>query len=362
MAVRINKPSTNIREKLAELERPIGLNGSALMRTETPQDARNLLGVGRKNALYNGSMQIWQRGTSFLGLGSGGVANYTADRWGSNRYSSANNNTTREDANYLGFRYCLRSARPSGDTTGTSRYVHQVLEQIDTWKLRSNYITFSFYARVGSGYSGSNIASFITYHIDSTKEERFYYNAFMTAVNYGTTKNHASLSTNWQRYTHNIFLPANAQQVGVSIGTPEALPTAVANDYFEITGCQLEVGSVATDFEHRSIGEELALCQRYCQNFSGRIAQVNVNSGTGGVGRIPLSPPMRITPAIHSYTAGNLVREGIDWHPVSAASISGESTNNNFVFAISTSSNTGLSVGNTTHWGNGATLILSAEL
>ncbi len=35
------------------------------------------------------------------------------------------------------------------------------------------------------------------------------------------------------------------------------------SDTWQITGVQLEVGSTATDFEHRSYGEELALCQRY---------------------------------------------------------------------------------------------------
>jgi hypothetical protein len=39
--------------------------------------------------------------------------------------------------------------------------------------------------------------------------------------------------------------------------------TNSTNNYFQLTGVQLEVGSTATDFEHRSFGQELALCQRY---------------------------------------------------------------------------------------------------
>ena len=49
----------------------------------------------------------------------------------------------------------------------------------------------------------------------------------------------------------------------------------------EITGVQLEVGSVATDFEHRSFGQELALCQRYYQRIDGSAS--NTIFGVGNV-------------------------------------------------------------------------------
>jgi hypothetical protein len=48
---------------------------------------------------------------------------------------------------------------------------------------------------------------------------------------------------------------------------------------FEITGVQLEVGSVATDFEHRSYGQELDLCMRYFQRFvSGNNFQIGMGA------------------------------------------------------------------------------------
>ena len=77
MTVRVNKPSFNIREKLSELERPIGVKGNELMKAETAQDARDLVSAGRKNFVINGAMMIYQRGAS---TGVTATENYGVDR------------------------------------------------------------------------------------------------------------------------------------------------------------------------------------------------------------------------------------------------------------------------------------------
>jgi|14BtaG_2_1085337.scaffolds.fasta_scaffold30565_2 hypothetical protein len=297
MALRASKPSFNVREKLTELGRRFGLKGSQLAAAETVQEARDLVSAGRKNALYNGDMQIWQRGTTFNNGGGGAVVNYTADRWNSTRYASSENDVSREDANYLGFRYCLRSARGGGDTATTARFVHQVLEQKDTWKLRGNYVTFSFYLRVGSGFNGGLMKSSITYHTDSAREERFHYDQFQNGNNTKSQIEHKSLSTDWQRFTHTTYIPDNAQQVGVAIASNENLQNAVSADYFEMTGCQLEVGRNATDFEHRSYGEELALCQRYYFKLSNsRLVAGYKRHDTSSNFQMGSPVPMRVEP------------------------------------------------------------------
>ena len=56
MTIRVNKQPFNIREKLSELERPIGVKGSELMRSETVYQARNALSADRKNLMINGNM------------------------------------------------------------------------------------------------------------------------------------------------------------------------------------------------------------------------------------------------------------------------------------------------------------------
>jgi hypothetical protein len=66
----------------------------------------------------------------------------------------------------------------------------------------------------------------------------------------------------------------------------------------QITGVQLEVGKVATPFEHRSYGEELALCQRYYNKFDvGYLVLTAYNSGTKLHGNIYFPVEMRASPS-----------------------------------------------------------------
>jgi hypothetical protein len=74
---------------------------------------------------------------------------------------------------------------------------------------------------------------------------------------------------------------------------------------FDITGVQLEVGSVATDFEHRSYGQELALCQRYFNRYNTEtvnghffLAAGYNSSNAGARGSFPFTVPMRAIPSL----------------------------------------------------------------
>jgi len=67
---------------------------------------------------------------------------------------------------------------------------------------------------------------------------------------------------------------------------------------FYITGVQLEKGSVATSFDYRPYGTELALCQRYYQSMGDCIFGGNTTSGAGLIGTIPFVQTMRAAPTV----------------------------------------------------------------
>jgi len=110
-------------------------------------------------------------------------------------------------------------------------------------------------------------------------------------LNSGSDFTGGSHATTWSTYD---ATNRNASNLGLG---------GAVNDYFAITGVQLEVGSVATPFEHESYAETLAKCQRYYQRFnaSGNFSRYGngywSNSNDANVS-ISFPVPMRADPSI----------------------------------------------------------------
>jgi hypothetical protein len=113
----------------------------------------------------------------------------------------------------------------------------------------------------------------------------------------GSTYNSGAVPTSWEAYS------AGDRAAGETL----AFGDSTANDFY-ITGVQLELGSTATDFEHRSYGEELALCQRYYEksaDLAGTVAS-NFNNGASWRFRQEFKVQKRTTPTVSLTYSGNV--------------------------------------------------------
>mgnify|MGYP001595712290 CR=1 FL=1 len=242
MTVKVSKPAINVREELADLKKPTGIAGEAMLRAETPQEQQALIGVGRRNAIINGLAQVSQRG-DYTSATSMTVNNYYIDRW--KAYSSGGTNTIQH----------VTSSQPS--TLAGSKSIKILSSSGGTIALGASQIIEDYQFFVGkeltiSGWMKSN-----------NSNSRFLVSDHVTWNAVGDAH---SGSGNWEFITGTITLSSSATGLTLSprISTSTAGAVSVsANDYIEFTGAQLELGKVATPFEHRSYGEELALCQRY---------------------------------------------------------------------------------------------------
>ena len=141
---------------------------------------------------------------------------------------------------------------------------------------------------------------------------------------------------------------------------------------FYITGVQLEEGSVATPFEHRQYGQELALCQRYCyaqnklvtNNYYAFGTAVATSSTTGQLGT-PFPVSMRTNPSV-TYSAANLffVDSAVSSNNA-FTSINADQVGNNYGYSNFTGGTSGTTGGGGRWLSNGASaayVIWSAEL
>ena len=249
--------------------------------------------LSNRNLIINGAMQVAQRGTSTTTSGDFGVDRFLVLFSGTDEAPTfAQHALTSSDTGpyAAGFRNSLHIT--NGDQSGgagTNDYI-----AVD-YRLEAQDIA-------NSGWDYTSSSSFITfsYWIKSSVSQNFY---VTLKTDHGTDQNYAfetgSLTQDtWTKITKTIPGNSNLQfdnnnteglrfrflafrgtdktsssytlntwgAYSSSARMPDNTPTwYTTNDAtFEITGVQLEVGSVATDFEHRSFAQELALCQRYC--------------------------------------------------------------------------------------------------
>jgi len=245
MAINVTKPSVNLREKLNELETNKGLKGNEILQAETAQEVRSLIGAGRKNLIINGDMQVSQRGnyTTATTLATG---SYFLDR-----FKLAAAVVTAQVSNpevTLPNGDVTKSAKVSATSAGTGFIgIRHTLEGYKS--LTDKTVTVSCWMRSNSAYAGIRQDSLTDRSIKHSGNGEWEY--ITTTWKYGTLTADNNSSTG----TTVAFIIYNNTQVALAVG-----------DYIEIAQVQLELGSVATDFEHRSYGEELALCQRYYQD------------------------------------------------------------------------------------------------
>jgi hypothetical protein len=282
----------------------VGSNGNTLYADSTTSTGLRYQAPKTQNAIYNSGFDIAQRGTSFTGLAGD---EYNLDRWVFWATSGGQSNTASQQA--IGnlsvtpnqaVRYAGRFGRTAGTSSTGGRVLFQALETSDSIRFTGQTVTLSYYARAGANYSSTSneLGAAI---VSGTGTDQKYYN-FTGATN--VAGNTINLTTSWQRFTISGTVGTSATQMAISF-TSIPTGTAGANDWFEITGIQLEVGSVATPFNRQNgtIQGELAACQRYYQVFGGNNGQYPIVTGyatSGQTPRYPIAFPvvMRITPTV----------------------------------------------------------------
>jgi hypothetical protein len=214
------------------------------------------------NYVINGGFDIWQRGTSFTPTAAAWT--YTADRWDSGRQSGTSGATiSRQASGLTGFEWALRYQRDSANTSTDALYLVQRLDSTTSRPLAGQTVTASFYARAGANYSAASSAlNLFAYSGTGTDQGGFpsTWTGTSTLVN-----NQAfTLTTSWQRFQVSFAVGTSATQLGF-LWQFNPVGTAGANDWYEIDGVQVELGSVATPFRRAAttLQGELAACQRY---------------------------------------------------------------------------------------------------
>jgi len=239
---------------------------------------------GRRNIVINGAMQVAQRGTSATGLGA--ETSLLLDRFSFGAGATAGRATMSQVADvHDGFANALKLDCTTADTSIAAneqayviyKFEGQELQQLKKGTSGAEKMTLSFYVK-------GNAAATYTAEFYDADNNRHIAQEFSVGTDWsritltyvgdttGAYDDDNALSLYlfiWlhagSNFTSGTFVSntwASLSQT-IRVGDNQTSFFDSTNRTFFITGVQMEVGSVATPFEHRSFGEELALGQRY---------------------------------------------------------------------------------------------------
>jgi len=242
------------------------------------------MGFAGKNAIINGGMDIWQRGTS-----SSSAGYQTADRW----YENATASTTfAQEATTIpaGSKYCFKMT--AGATA--SMNISQAIETLNSLQFANQTVTAS--AQVQASVStGMTIQLYYSTSVDNPASGTW--TTVGAPISGGTA---TAVSGSFTKMTGTFSVPSTAKSLFLQVTTT----STVANGVIVYVGqVQLELGSTATTFSRAggSIGGELALCQRYCQSlnvlspngYNG--AYLAMGAGTGPNSQVNFDIALKVT-------------------------------------------------------------------
>ena len=284
---------------------------------------------GRRNIIINGAMQVAQRSTSVTGIGASG-GYFTVDRFKVDFSGSAGRFTMSQSTDTPdGFGNSIKLDCTTADTSigaseialfqyliegqdlqqfkkgtsdaekmtlsfyvkgnGNATYVMELYDADNNRQISKTFSVTSSWTRVVLTYDGDTTGAF-----DDDNALSLYAQIWLHA---GSNFTSGTLSDSWSSVTS-----AN-RAVGIS-----SFYSSTDNEFY-ITGLQLEVGSQATPFEHRSFGEELALCHRYFYRLDSSVLRMTGRPGfsqLNAANRLGVDFPMTMRSA-PSYTESDML-------------------------------------------------------
>jgi hypothetical protein len=238
-----------------------------------------------KNIVINGAMQVAQRGTSKTSITTSDY--YTSDRWltGINTLGTWTQSVENDAPTGSGFRKSTKMLCTTADASLAAgdflkfdhRLEGQNVQQIAKGTSSAKQLTVSFWVK-------SNVTGTYIVEIEDFDNSRTYNNSYTISASATWEKKTMTIpadttgaldSDNNLSLVLSFWLAAGSNFTSGTLQTTWGAVTnanravgqtnlaASTNNYWQITGVQLEVGNTATDFEFLPIDAELARCQRY---------------------------------------------------------------------------------------------------